>query len=88
MSKKPAATLSASLVAIKGAAAPAPDMSSRGGPVAPAQLAAATADEASRTAQSAPAREGVGALAAEFPGASQFPARVQDLCCLPRYEAE
>lgn len=30
MSKKPAAALSASLVAVKGAAAPAPDMPSRG----------------------------------------------------------
>lgn len=36
MSKKPAATLSASLVAVKGAAVPAPDMPGRGSPTAPA----------------------------------------------------
>ena len=35
MSKKPAATLSASLVAVKGAAVPAPDMPGRGSPTAP-----------------------------------------------------
>ncbi len=32
MSKKPAAVLSAGLVAVKGAAAPAPDMPARSGP--------------------------------------------------------
>jgi hypothetical protein len=36
MSRKPAAALSASLVAVKGAAAPAPDMPGRGVPVAQA----------------------------------------------------
>lgn len=62
MSKKTAATLSANLVAIKGAAAPAPDMLGRGGPQAPAQLTAAGVDEASRAERGAPEREGEGGL--------------------------
>ena len=51
MSKKPAAELSASLVAIKGAAAPAPDMPGR---VAPAP---AVAGALGPTSKAAPARE-------------------------------
>jgi hypothetical protein len=51
MSKKPAATLSASLVAVKGAAAPAPDMPGRGSP------ALSTAEE-----RHAAGREGEGVL--------------------------
>lgn len=52
MSKKPAATLSASLVAVKGAAAPTPDMPGRG--AAPT----ASADRTARPTE----REGEGGL--------------------------
>jgi hypothetical protein len=44
MSKKPAAALSASLVAVKGAAAPAPDMPSRSAP-APVEESLASRDQ-------------------------------------------
>jgi hypothetical protein len=48
MSKKPAATLSANLVAVKGAAAPAPDMLGRASPApAPAEPAKAATDRLS-----------------------------------------
>lgn len=55
MSKKPAAALSASLVAVKGAATPAPDMPGRGGaPAAPAPVT----EEPRVPAGAAPEREG------------------------------
>lgn len=44
MSKKPAAALSASLVAVKGAATPAPDMPGRGAFAEPTTALAATND--------------------------------------------
>jgi len=56
MSKKPAAALSASLVAVKGAAAPAPDMPGRGvtaTPIPPPMPA-----EAPRAASQSPAERG------------------------------
>lgn len=46
MSKKPAATLSASLVAVKGTAAPASDMTGRASPLPPPAVAAAVPAEA------------------------------------------
>ena len=58
MSKKPA-VLSANLVAIKGAAAPAPDMPGRGGPAA---LMPVAEEAATPAAARAPAKEGKGAL--------------------------
>jgi hypothetical protein len=67
MSKKPAAALSVSLVAVKGAAAPAPDMPGRRAaptprvPEADARVEQAAADRAPLRA--AAAREGEGGLA-------------------------
>lgn len=61
MSKKPA-TLSASLVAVKGAAAPAPDMPGRGA-LAVAAPIAGFAEEPSVAPQRPLEREGEGALA-------------------------
>ena len=62
MSKKPTATLSANLVAVKGAAVPAPDMPGRG---APAALTSSTSvAEEPRIASPRPSpREGEGILA-------------------------
>lgn len=69
MSKRPAAALSASLVAVKGAATPAPDMPSRGSlPAIPRSHETETsveqpvADEQVRQ-RAAPARAGEGGLA-------------------------
>lgn len=62
MSKKPAATLSANLVAIKGAAAPTPDMPGRGGSAAPDAPVAERADDGSLPARNASEREGEGGL--------------------------
>ena len=70
MSKKPAAALSASLVAVKGAAVPAPDMPSRGAPTGTCgRRGVATLDPT-------PASKGRGGnpRAAKFPGARQVPA--------------
>lgn len=50
MSKKPAAALSASLVAVKGMAAPAPDMPGRVAPAAPTIPAPVPRDEEPRSA--------------------------------------
>jgi hypothetical protein len=62
MSKKPAA-LSASLVAVKGAAAPAPDMPSRGTSVpAAAPIASIDQDVSRADPNRAPNREGEGGL--------------------------
>jgi hypothetical protein len=59
MSKKPAAALSASLVAVKGAAAPAPDMPSRSAPAAvEASLASSDREVLRVDPNSAPLREG------------------------------
>jgi hypothetical protein len=60
MSKKPAASLSASLVAIKGAAAPAADMLGRGTPL-PVPTAPAP-EEARPAPQRGATREGKGDL--------------------------
>lgn len=56
MSRKPAAALSASLVAVKGAAVPAPDMPSRGVTAAPIPPPMPT--EESRAAATSPAERG------------------------------
>jgi hypothetical protein len=60
MSKKPAAALSASLVAVKGAAAPTPDMPGRGGSAHAA--VPVTNDSDATRASHAPIREGEGGL--------------------------
>jgi hypothetical protein len=60
MSKKPAAALSASLVAVKGAAVPAPDMPSRGAATVPTPVAGA---ESHVVTPRLPVREGEGTLA-------------------------
>lgn len=62
MSKKPAAALSASLVAVKGAAVPAPDMPSRGAATVPT-LAPVAGAESHVVTPRLPAREGEGTLA-------------------------
>lgn len=51
MSRKPAAALSASLVAVKGAAVPAPDMPGRGTPIS--QVPTSQAENAAPTAEAA-----------------------------------
>jgi len=58
MSKKPAAALSANLVAVKGAAAPTPDMAPRSAPARPLSSAA----EPSVVVRPAAKREEEGAL--------------------------
>ena len=61
MSKKPA-TLSASLVAVKGAAAPAPDMPSRGAPATMAPVVASDQDVTRADPGRGPTREREGRL--------------------------
>lgn len=59
MSKKPTAALSASLVAVKGTAAPAPDMPGRGASAEAALAPAATSDrDVTRTDPGRASREG------------------------------
>jgi len=60
MSRKPAAALSASLVAVKGAAAPAPDMPGRSGPVA--AMPAAKMEAPARPAPERGGEEGLAPL--------------------------
>ncbi len=57
MSRKPAAALSASLVAVKGAAAPAPDMPGRGAAATPIPLPVPT--EEPRAASQSPVERGL-----------------------------
>lgn len=61
MSKKPAAALSASLVAVKGGASPAPDMQGRGASVEPSP--SNVSDEANFPSRRGSEREAEGGLA-------------------------
>jgi hypothetical protein len=56
MSKKPAAALSASLVAVKGAAAPAPDMPSRGASAHAAAVPVTNDRDATRASHAPPGK--------------------------------
>ena len=60
MSKKPAAALSANLVAVKGTAAPAPDMPGRAAPAAPTPAVVADREAVARPAPAPPCQQGRG----------------------------